>query len=176
MIKNGVQQGRLRTGNFASSWKHAKNFVGENLIAFYYYLCQTKSPVEGRPEKCQKRGQVKTVKKKRYIDKEEIGHSSLETTTITISQLWRRFRHQAWMRFKRRNVLYVPGVGTVHGSTYAPSSVRQRHSRAPHGRSSPRALDPPTRAGTPHAREITARGGAGLRSSFRLVLQSANHA
>ena len=65
------------------------------------------------------------------------------------------------MRFKRRNVLYAPGVGTVHGSTYAPSSVRQRHSRAPHGRSSPRALDPPTRAGTPHAREITARGGSG---------------
>ena len=35
------------------------------------------------------------------------------------------------MRFKRRNVLYVPGVGTVHGSTYAPSSARQRHSRGP---------------------------------------------
>ena len=52
-------------------------------------------------------------------------------TKMTTSQLWRRFRHQAWMRFKRRNVLYVPGVGTVHGSTYAPSSARQRHSRGP---------------------------------------------
>ena len=53
VIKNGVQQGRLRTGNFASSWKHAKNFVGENLIAYYYYLCQTTSPVEGRPRDVQ---------------------------------------------------------------------------------------------------------------------------
>ena len=35
------------------------------------------------------------------------------------------------MRFKRRNVLYVPGVGMVHASSYATSYVRQRHSRGP---------------------------------------------
>ena len=35
------------------------------------------------------------------------------------------------MRFKRRNVLYVPGVELVHGSPCAPSSARQRHSRGP---------------------------------------------
>ena len=35
------------------------------------------------------------------------------------------------MRFKRRNVLYAPGVEPVHDSTYAPSSARQRHSRGP---------------------------------------------
>ena len=52
-------------------------------------------------------------------------------TKMIISQRWRRSRHQAWMRFKRRNVLYVPGVELVHGSPCAPSSARQRHSRGP---------------------------------------------
>ena len=44
------------------------------------------------------------------------------------------------MRFKRRNVLYVPGVELVHGSPYAPSSMRQRHSR---GAPAPRWCVPP---------------------------------
>ena len=35
------------------------------------------------------------------------------------------------MRFKGRSVLYVPGVVTVHVSTYATSCVRYRHSRGP---------------------------------------------
>ena len=56
---------------------------------------------------------------------------SLEITKMIISQRWRRFRYRSLMRFKGRNVLYVPGVVTVHVSTYATSSVRQRHSRGP---------------------------------------------
>ena len=56
---------------------------------------------------------------------------SLEITKMIISQRWRRFRYRSLMRFKGRKVLYVPGVVTMHVSTYAMSSVRQRHSRGP---------------------------------------------
>ena len=60
------------------------------------------------------------------------------------------------MRFKRRNVLYVPGVGMVHGSTYAPSSVRQRHSR---GAPAPRWCVPPEASCTsPSANPKTGQG------------------
>ena len=94
---------------------------------------------------------------------------------MIISQLWRRFRHQAWMRFKRRNVLYVPGVGMVHGSTYAPSSVRQRHSR---GAPAPRWCVPPEASCTsPSANPKTGQGTHLSRGSmsFTNALRPAAH-
>ena len=53
---------------------------------------------------------------------------------------WRRFRCPAWMRCKGHNVLYVPGVAMVHGSTYASSSLWQRQLRGP---PPPRGRPPP---------------------------------
>ena len=100
---------------------------------------------------------------------------SLEITKMIISQLWRRFRHQAWMRFKRRNVLYVPGVELVHGSPCAPSSARQRHSRGP----PPPRWCPPQEASctSPSATTKTGQGYHFRRGSmsFTNVLRPAAH-
>ena len=94
---------------------------------------------------------------------------------MIISQRWRRFRYRSLMRFKGRNVLYVPGVVTVHVSTYATSSVRQRHSR---GTPPPRWCPPPeTSCTSPSANPKTGQGTHLSRGSmsFTNALRPAAH-
>ena len=88
---------------------------------------------------------------------------------------WRRFRYRSLMRCKARNVLYVPGVQLVHDSTYASSSVWQRHSR---GAPAPRWCVPPEASCTsPSATTKTGQGTHLSRGSmsFTNALRRAAH-
>ena len=77
-------------------------------------------------------------------------------TKMGITLHWRRFRYRSLMRCKARNALYVPGVQLVHDSTYALSSVWQRHSR---GAPAPRWCVPPEASCTsPSANPKTRQG------------------
>ena len=88
---------------------------------------------------------------------------------------WGRFRYRSLMRCKARNVLYVPGVQLVHDSTYASSSVWQRHSR---GAPAPRWCVPPEASCTsPSANPKTGQGTHLSRGSmsFTNALRPAAH-
>ena len=103
------------------------------------------------------------------------GPWALQITKTIITLHWRRFRYRSLMRFKGRNVLYVPGVITVHVSTYATSSVRQRHSR---GTPPPRWCPPPeTSCTSPSANPKTGQGTHLSRGSmsFTNALRPAAH-
>ena len=95
------------------------------------------------------------------------GPWALQITKTITTLHWRRFRYRSLMRFKGRNVLHVPGVITVHVSTYATSSVRQRHSR---GTPPPRWCPPPeTSCTSPSANPKTGRGTHLCRGSMSFI-------